>query len=78
MPKKFISRLNYLHELIEKRGTGTPDYCAKKLQVSKRTLFFQIGILKSLGGPIKYSKKLQTYFYTHKVKFSFGYQAIDN
>jgi predicted DNA-binding transcriptional regulator YafY len=78
MPKYYFDRLDFLHSLIHKRATGEPAQLAKKLNVSKRTAFEYIEILRSLGADIKYSRHRQSYFYTLDGDFDFHFKQNDD
>ena len=58
-----IERLERIHKLIKRKGTGTPDQFCQKLGISKRQLFRIINLMKNLGATIDYSQSRQTYFY---------------
>jgi predicted DNA-binding transcriptional regulator YafY len=74
MPKYYFDRLDYLHSLIKRRATGAPEQLAKKLNVSERTTFEYIEILRSLGADIKYSRDRQSYYYTVDGSFDFHFK----
>jgi predicted DNA-binding transcriptional regulator YafY len=74
MPKYYFDRLDFLHSLIKKRATGAPEQLAKKLNVSERTTFEYIEILRSLGADIKYSRDRQSYYYTLDGTFDFHFK----
>jgi predicted DNA-binding transcriptional regulator YafY len=74
MPKYYFDRLDFLHSLIKKRATGAPEQLAKKLNVSERTAFEYIEILRSLGADIKYSRDRQSYYYTLDGSFDFHFK----
>ncbi|QEM03069.1 hypothetical protein DIU31_005865 [Mucilaginibacter rubeus] len=64
----YIDRINKLDKLLEQKTTGTPAELAKKLKISKSRLFCVIDDLKYMDVPIKYSRKLQTYYYQRPYK----------
>lgn len=61
-----IERLEYIHQLIKKQQTGTPEEFAKKLHIGKRHLFRILDELRLLGAPIKYDILSKTYVYTQE------------
>jgi predicted DNA-binding transcriptional regulator YafY len=62
--KEQIERIERIHYLIKKRGTGTPEELCKKLGISRRQLFRVLDFLKNdIHAPIEYSKSRRTYFY---------------
>ncbi|TSJ43047.1 HTH domain-containing protein [Mucilaginibacter corticis] len=74
MPKYYFDRLDHLNSLIRKKATGTPEQLAKKLNVSERTTFEYLDILKSLGADIRYSRERQSYYYTLDGTFDFHFK----
>lgn len=66
MPKKFVTRLKLINELIQKRKTGNATELAARLQVSERTVKEFIAVMKTLGAPVYYSRKLGSYCYAEK------------
>lgn len=44
--EKYVNRMQYLQELIEKQSTGTPRELAKRLGISERMLYHYIIQLK--------------------------------
>lgn len=78
MPKYYFDRLEYLDVLIRKRSTGSPEQLAKKLNISKRTVFEYIDILRSLGANINYSRVKESYYYLVDGNFSFQFNVSDS
>jgi len=76
MSNKLINRLDQLDSLISKKSTGTPKQLSLRLHVCERQAREYINILKDFGGPIKYSRKRNTYFYQYSGEFSFRFQKI--
>ncbi|WP_214073899.1 HTH domain-containing protein [Mucilaginibacter sp. dw_454] len=74
MPKHYFNRLGHLNQLIRKKSTGSPTELAKKMNVSERTTFEYLDILKSLGADIKYSRTRQSYYYSEDGTFDFQFQ----
>jgi len=73
MPKYYFNRFQYLDFLIRTRATGNPGELANKLNISRRTVFEYIEILKSLEAPIAYDKFNETYYYTETGSFNFKF-----
>ncbi|RQO70564.1 hypothetical protein DBR43_21400 [Pedobacter sp. KBW06] len=73
MPKHYFDRLEYLDQLINCKSTGTPDMLARKMNISKRTVFEYIDILKSLGAEIKYCRHRGSYYYECSGYFNFRF-----
>ncbi len=62
-------KLEYLHQLICRKATGTPEECAERLNICKRTLHRYIECLKEMDAPICYSYLAQSYVYTNEWVF---------
>ncbi len=73
----FINRQIELVEkidlLIQKRTTGTPLELASKLNISVLELYEAIDILEGFNAPIIYDWVIQSYIYSQKVDFRFGF-----
>jgi predicted transcriptional regulator len=61
---KHIERISRLHKLIQAENTGQPDELAKRLGISRSSLYNMIDELKSYDAPIKYSRAGETFLYT--------------
>ena len=60
-----IDRMKYIHQLIQKKQTGSPERFATKLGLSKRQLFNILEELRIMGLDIQYSRGTETYFYAN-------------
>ncbi|MCC8423848.1 HTH domain-containing protein [Mucilaginibacter sp. UR6-11] len=74
MPKYYFDRLEQLNGLIKRKSTGAPGELAKKMNVSERTAFEYIEILKSLGAEIRYSRSRRSYYYPIDGTFDFQFR----
>jgi biotin operon repressor len=70
---KFLIRLEYLDHLIRIKGTGSPKRLARKLNISERSTFAYIDLLKEIGAPIKYSRQRKTYYYEVEGNINFRF-----
>lgn len=74
MPKRYFERLQTIDYLIRIRGTGNPTQLASRLEISERTLYEFLRMMKDLGAPIEYDRYKETYYYGEKggfnIKFS--------
>ena len=52
-----------LDHLIHQKCTGTLVECAKKMEVSPRSVYKYLKLLRSLGAWIEFSRDLNTYYY---------------
>ena len=60
---KYIDRLKTVNKLIKQKKTGSPTELANKLNLSRSQLYETIDLLKIYGAPIKYSRKLRSFYY---------------
>lgn len=58
-----IALLKRIDFLIQRKSTGTPNSFARRLEISRASLFRYLGRLRALGAPIKYSNARSTYYY---------------
>ena len=65
-----IQRLDRLHHLIRLQITGSSDELAKKMEVSRRTVFRLIDILKEIGCPVYFNKYKNSYCYEYPIKLN--------
>ena len=63
---KAIERIFRVHELILQEHTGTPDELAKRIQISKRTLYKIIEYYNDTGTSIKYCRVRKTFYYSDR------------
>lgn len=63
MTVKTLERLQYLHSLIKKENTGTPDEIAFRMNISKRMVFNLIENLREFDASIIYDRHRKTYYY---------------
>lgn len=74
MPKKVIERFEKIDYLIARKGTGNPSAFAKRLDISKSTLYEYLSELKEKGAPIHYDKYRETYFYNEEGRFKIFFE----
>lgn len=58
-----LNQVKRLHYLIKRKATGNAQQLAKRLEVSRATVFRRIEDLKTLGAEVEYCKERQSYFY---------------
>jgi hypothetical protein len=68
-----IQRIEIIDKKIQFVATGSPSTLAKSLRISDSQLYNTLKIMKRLGAPIKFSKELQSYYYTSKKRFIIGF-----
>lgn len=59
----FLTKLDSLQYLIENENTGTAEELAKKMKLSRRSLFYYFDVLKDRGFNIKFCRHRKTYFF---------------
>ena len=60
----FFEKFIILEKLIRQGCTGTPDEFARRLSISRSTLYELIDELKSYGVEIKYSRRKNSFYYS--------------
>jgi len=58
-----------LDNLIHQKCTGTLAECAKKMEVSQRSVYVYLKLLRSFGAWIEFSRDLNTYYYGQEGRF---------
>ncbi len=66
-----LQKLDRLHHLVRRKGTGNAEELSQRLQVCERTIYQLLDDLRELGASIEYSRKRRSYFYTQDVEFHF-------
>ncbi len=64
-PFDFLDKLHVLNKLIRMEHTGTPGEFAKRLSISRSTLYEIIEELKARGVEIKYCRTRCTFYYNN-------------
>ncbi len=67
---KMIERLD---QLIRMQATGSPTKLAERLGVARSTVYEVIDCMRSIGAPIQYDKKKQSFYYSSNEKLFIGY-----
>jgi biotin operon repressor len=60
---EYLDRISMMHKLVLRQRTGTPEEFARRLGVSRTSLYELIDELRSRGAPIAYSKSAKSFFY---------------
>lgn len=61
--EKYVSRMRYLQELIEKQRTGTPKELAQRLGISERMVYRYIDELKLSQKPVEFCRRRKSYVF---------------
>ena len=67
----YINRIKREDAFIRNQATGTSIEFAKKMGVSRRTIFSDMDLLKSKGAEINFNKSSKTFFYQNKFALFF-------
>jgi predicted DNA-binding transcriptional regulator YafY len=75
-----INRMKRIHKMIESESTGSPEFFASVLSISKRQLFNIIEEMKLMGAPIRYDKLRNTYYYQcdYEIRLEFEFQLLSD
>jgi predicted DNA-binding transcriptional regulator YafY len=70
MAQKLLERIKRIDELIFLKATGKPEQLARRLHISKSTLYEILKALKDLGAPIAYDAEKGSYVYKEVGRFT--------
>ena len=70
---RILTVLQRMDHLISLRTTGCPAEFAVKLDISERTIYYRIKILKGFGAKIQFNKCCQSYEYLDDKRFVIKY-----
>ncbi|WP_299837766.1 HTH domain-containing protein [uncultured Tenacibaculum sp.] len=68
-----IQVIERLDQLIKLKSTGTADDLSRRLNISKRSVYNILELMKRMGAPIKYNQTRQTYYYSYECNFVLGF-----
>ncbi|WP_205511441.1 HTH domain-containing protein [Longitalea arenae] len=77
MLPSFVTRLERLNYLIHIKATGNPRTLSQRLNISERSLYAYISLLRSMGAPIQYDRFRETYYYGDGFHFSLRFQKMN-
>lgn len=77
MLPSFVTRLERLNNLIQIKATGSPKQLSDRLNISERSLYEYISLLKEMGAPLHYDRFRETYFYDNGFTFSLRFQKMN-
>ncbi len=60
---KILDRTQRIDMFIQNECTGNPEEFAQKIGISRSMLYENLDELRSLGAPIRYSRKRRTFYY---------------
>ena len=70
-----INRIERIDNLVRLKATGPPKQLAKKLGISKSTLYNIIGLIRDQGVEIYFCSHRQSFCYRREVYFYFGFSS---
>jgi transcriptional antiterminator len=68
---KTLENLQKLHLLIEAECTGPPKALARRMELSERSVYNLLEVLKDFNAPVAYNRKRKTYYYGGHFKLDF-------
>jgi len=75
---KLKNRIELFDYLVRNTLTGTPIQFARKLGMSKSSLYLFIEELAAMNIPVVYNKERKNYEYSKKGKLVFGFQSLNH
>ena len=66
-----LQKLDRLHHLIRRKGTGNAQELSERLNVCPRTVYQLLNDLRHQGASISYNHKRRSYCYTQETAFHF-------
>ena len=66
----YLMKMDRLVELLNQENTGSSDCLARKLMVSRRTIFRYLDELRLKGAEIGYSKNKESYYFDNNFSFT--------
>lgn len=70
-----IKRIERIDQLIRMKATGSPKELAKRLEISRSTLYNILDFMKTQGVEIYYCAERQSFCYKKDVYFCFGFSV---
>lgn len=76
----FLEQIKQLDYLIRSKSTGELSILSKTFGISQRQILIQLEFLKCLNANIKYSKKINSFYYSgpFELLFQFSVLSITN
>jgi predicted DNA-binding transcriptional regulator YafY len=68
-----LNRLKSLDYFIKSRTTGNARELAEKLEITERSVYNYLNLMKSMGAPIAFSIYRQSYIYEDDGQFFIGF-----
>lgn len=71
-----LEQIKQLDYLIRSKNTGELNALSKQMKISQRQILFKLDFLKSLNAKIKFSKELNSFFYTEPFEILFQFSLL--
>lgn len=71
--EQYLHNIERLDQLIRLKCTGSPEILSEKLNISRSTLYRHLEIMRTIGAPITYSIKNESFVYEYPVAFNLGF-----
>ena len=68
-----INRLRSIDCLIQMQNTGNARELAERLEITERSVYNYLNLMKSMGAPIVFSSYRQSYVYEDDGRFFIGF-----
>lgn len=68
-----LERLKRIHQLINRKATGTPQQLANRLALSESRIYQLLRLMKELDAPIYFDRERNSYCYEYDYQFSIGF-----
>ncbi|WP_458306413.1 HTH domain-containing protein [Croceiramulus getboli] len=68
-----VQLIERIDKLIKLNSTGTADDLSRRLNISRRSVYNVIELMKKMGAPIVYSKSRRTFYYLYRCDLVFGF-----
>lgn len=59
--------------LIRRKATGNPSQLAGRLNISERSLYNLINLMKEMEAPVAYCRTMESFYYEYEVDFTVGF-----
>ncbi|MEO0403669.1 MAG: HTH domain-containing protein [Bacteroidota bacterium] len=70
-----LKRIERIDQLIRLKATGRPGDLAKRLNISVRSVYQTIDMMKEMGAEIYYCSQKRSYCYEGDMKFIYGFKS---
>lgn len=72
----YFERIKRMNDLIVIGKTGNPREFAAKMDMSDRSIYEYLKVMKAMGAPIFYNKGRRSYVYSASGSFKVGFEDV--